>query len=100
MLTTRKPLHRGSAAPSAANPHVPAELDAVVLKAVAPNPASRFQSAAVFAAEMRATVALLDSRGVNEEDERPTAPAAGFPWTLGVVILLALGVLAWWFVAR
>ena len=100
MLTTRRPLHRGSAAPSAANQHVPAELDAVVLKAVAPNPASRFQSAAVFAAEMRATVALLDSRGVNEEDERPTAPAGGFPWTLGVVILLALGVLAWWFAAR
>ena len=62
MLTTRRPLHRGSAAPSATNGHVPAELDHVVLKAVAPNPASRFQSAAVLAAELRATVALLDSR--------------------------------------
>jgi serine/threonine protein kinase len=102
MLTTRQPLHRGSAAPSAANANVPAELDLVVLKAVAPNPASRFQSAAVLAAELRATVAVLDPRDVNgEEDERSAAPAPGFPWTLtlGVVILLALGVLAWWFVA-
>ncbi len=38
MLTMRKPMHRGSAAPSASNPHVPKELDAIVLKAVAPNP--------------------------------------------------------------
>jgi hypothetical protein len=75
------------------------ELDAVVLKAVAPNPNSRLQSAALLAAELRATVALLDSRGINEEDERPTAPVGGFPWMLGVVILLAL-VAAWWFVAR
>ncbi len=103
MLTTRRPLHRGSAAPSAANGHVPAELDHVVLKAVAPNPASRFQSAAVLAAELRATVALLDSRDVTgDEDERSVAPAAGFPWTLtlGVIVLLAIGLLAWWFVAQ
>jgi hypothetical protein len=81
---------------------VPAELDHVVLKAVAPNPASRFQSAAVLAAELRATVAFLDSRdGAGDEEERSAAPAVGFPWTLTlVVILLALGVLAWWLVAR
>ena len=99
MLTARRPFHRGSAAPSAANPHVPPELDAVVLTAVAPNPNSRLQSAALLAGELRATIALLDSRGINEEDERPTAPAGGVPWMLGVVILLAL-VAAWWFVAR
>ena len=43
----------GRAAPSASNPHVPPELDDVVLKAVAPNPDSRYQSAATFAAELR-----------------------------------------------
>src|SRR6266850_1036833 len=37
MLTGRRPLHRGAAAPSANNRHVPPELDEVVLKAVAPN---------------------------------------------------------------
>ena len=90
MLTTRRPLHRGSAAPSATNGHVPAELDHVVLKAVAPNPASRFQSAAVLAAELRATVAILNSRDVaGDEDERSVAPAAGFPWTLTLVVISA-----------
>jgi serine/threonine-protein kinase len=103
MLTTRRPLHRGSAAPSAANGHVPDELDHVVLKAVAPNPASRFQSAAVFAAELRAIVAFLESRGVaGEEDERAVAPDSSVSPTLPliIVILLALGVMAWWFVAQ
>jgi serine/threonine protein kinase len=103
MLTTRRPLHRGSAAPSAANRHVPAELDGVVLKAVAPNPNSRFQSAAEFAAELRTVVALLDARGAGaDQDERVVAPAAGVPRALmlTVVILLALGVVAWWFVAQ
>ena len=57
----------------------------------------------MLAAELRATVALLDSRDVaGEEDERSVVPAAGFPWTLalGVIVLLALGLLAWWFVAQ
>ena len=63
MLTGRRPLHRGAAAPSASNPHVPKELDEVVLKAVAPNPDSRYQSAATFAAELRSVGAILDVRG-------------------------------------
>ena len=103
MLTTRRPLHRGSAAPSAANGHVPAELDGVVLKAVAPNPDSRFQSVAVFAAELRTIVALLDTRGVaGDEDGRGETPAASGPRALMLtaVILLALGALAWWLAAR
>ena len=37
---------KGAAAPSASNRHVPPELDDVVLRAVAPNPTSRPQSAA------------------------------------------------------
>jgi serine/threonine-protein kinase len=100
MLTTRRPLHRGASAPGASNAHVPAELDDIVLRAVAPNPDSRFQSAAAFAAEMRAIAAILDVRGGagDEEDEE-----AGPPTTVGrvlvttVVILGALGVLMWLF---
>ena len=53
MLTSRRPLHRGASAPSAANSHVPKELDEVMLKAIAPNPESRYQSAATLAAELR-----------------------------------------------
>ena len=38
MLTSKRPNPKGAAAPSASNHHVPPELDAIVLRAVAPNP--------------------------------------------------------------
>jgi serine/threonine protein kinase len=98
MLTTRRPLHKGSAAPSASNSHVPAELDGVVLKAVAPNPNSRFQSAAMCAAELRAVAQALDARGIGgDEPELATAsPTGSSRWMPIVASLLALGALAWW----
>ncbi len=104
MLTARRPLHKGSAAPSAANRHVPPELDAVTLKAVAPNPDSRLQSAAVLAAELRGIGASLDARDVErEEPPQPIQPmAAGASKSLapGIAILFVLAALIWWFVAR
>src|SRR5436190_12225805 len=94
MLTGRRPLHRGAAAPSANNRHVPPELDDLVLKAVAPNPDSRYQSAATFAAELRTVAAILDVRGAvgDEEDhhDRPKQSVAGIAM-LAIVILLAIG---------
>lgn len=99
MLTARRPLHRGSAAPSASNRHVPPEVDEVVLKAVAPNPASRYQSAATLAAELRSVAAILDVRGgAGDEDEHVEMPGAnvGRALVIAAVILLALGLLAWW----
>jgi eukaryotic-like serine/threonine-protein kinase len=71
MLTTRRPMHRGAAAPGGSNPHVPPELDQVVLKAVSPNPASRQQTAATLAAELRAVVPIIDAR----EDAEATSVA-------------------------
>src|SRR5688572_21856656 len=74
MLTTRRPLHRGASAPSVSNGHVPKELDEVVLASVAPSPDSRIQSAATFAAELRAVAAILDVRGgAGDEDEHNEA---------------------------
>jgi len=100
MLTGRRPLHRGAAAPSANNRHVPPELDDLVLKAVAPNPDSRYQSAATFAAELRTVAAILDVRGAvgDEEDhhDRPKQSVAGIVM-LAIVILLAIGAIVWWF---
>jgi len=99
MLTTRRPSHRGAAAPSASNRHVPRDLDDVALKAVAPNPDLRYQSAATFAAELRAVAAILDVRG-GAGDEEPAAPA---PTHLGRIVVTALAILAaaaaviWWF---
>ena len=96
MITTRRPLHRGASAPSASNAHVPPELDEIVLKAVAPNPDSRFQSAATFAAELRAVAAILDVRGgAGDEEEQMEArsTSVGRVLVLTIVILAALGAL-------
>jgi serine/threonine protein kinase len=103
MLASRRPLHRGSAAPSASNERVPPDVDQVVLKAVAPNPNARFQSAALLAAELRSLNAALDARGVGGEEAEPAETTkSGAAWSLIVVaaILLALGGLAWWFAVR
>jgi serine/threonine-protein kinase len=97
MLTMRKPLHRGSAAPSASNPHVPKELDAVVLRAVAPNLESRYQSVATFAADLRAVSSALD---LNESDESATSTSSST--TVGsvvlttVVIIVVVAAILWW----
>ena len=99
LLTGRRPLHRGAAAPSAANTHVPPELDAVVLKAVAPNPDSRYQSAAAFAAELRSVAALLDSRGlVGDEEDVPEVAQHGRRGVLALVlvVLLIAAAVVWW----
>lgn len=98
MLTTRRPMHRGAAAPSVANRHVPPELDDVALKAVAPNPDLRHQSAASLAAELRMVAAILEVRGGATDEpkhvETDSAPVGrAIVWT--VVILLVLGTLAW-----
>ena len=98
MLTTRRPMHRGASAPSASNPAVPAEVDEIVLKALSPNAAARYQSAATFAAELRSAVAIIDQRelatDVGEAGGRGTS--LGRVLALSVVILIGLLlVLAW-----
>ena len=98
MLTGRRPQHRGASAPSASNAHVPKELDEVVLKAVAPNPESRFQSVATLAAELRGVSAVLDVRGAADDDDQLAEPAT----SIGRVVvttalsLVVLAALAWW----
>ena len=101
MLTTRRPLHRGAAAPSVSNHHVPPELDDIVLRAVAPNPASRFQSAATLAAELRSMAAILEVRGGAGDEEEQGAirsTSLGRTVVMAVAILVVLGVVFWWFV--
>ena len=100
MITTRRPLHRGASAPSGSNPHVPPEVDELVLRAVAPNPESRLQSAASFAAELRAMAAVLDVRGgAGDEDDQVEvrSTSVGRVLVMTVVILAALAaVMAFW----
>jgi serine/threonine protein kinase len=98
MLTARPPNPRGAAAPSAANRHVPKELDAVVLRAVAPNPESRPASAAGLAAELRGVTALLDSRGGASDEDESSVPATSIGRVLRfAATVLVAAWLAWWF---
>ena len=102
MLTTRRPLHRGASAPSASNPKVPKEIDAVVLKALAPNPASRYQSAVGFAGELRASIAVLDQLGVAGEEEdlaQTSSTSVGRVVAMAAAMLVA-ALLAWWLFGR
>jgi serine/threonine protein kinase len=99
MLTARRPNPKGAAAPSAANRHVQPELDEIVLRAVAPNPASRPQSAAAFASELRGITALIDAQGgaSDEADEsHGTGTSLARVFRFAAVFIVLAG-LAWWF---
>jgi hypothetical protein len=91
MLTTRRPMHKGAAAPSASNPHVLQELDELVLRAVAPNPDLRIQTAATLAAELRSVLAMIDVRGgAGDEDDPPEPTSVGRIVALAAVLLVVL----------
>jgi eukaryotic-like serine/threonine-protein kinase len=99
-LTTRRPLHRGASAPGASNPKVPKELDDIVLKALAPNPDSRFQSAVALAGSLRGSIAVLDALGIaGEEEDLVQAQSTSFGRVAVMAggILLVAAALAWWF---
>ena len=95
MLTMRRPMHRGASAPSASNGSVPKELDAVVLRAVSPNPDSRYQNMATFAGELRSVASVAE-----EEPHRPAAAPSST--TIGSVAVTTVAILAvvaailWW----
>jgi serine/threonine protein kinase len=99
MLTTRRPSHKGAAAPSVSNRHVIPELDDIVLRAVAPNPDSRHQSAVTLAAELRSVAARFDVRELAIDEESEAQTRASFATTLAmtVLILFVLGAVGWWF---
>ncbi len=82
------------------NPTVPAELDAIVTRALAKNPGDRFQSAAGLAEALRQELRALGARPPVSLDEQwavanPTAarpPASSRPWIIGIAIVVALAV--------
>jgi len=98
MLTAKRPNPKGAAAPGGTNRHVPPELDDLVLRAVAPNPASRPQSAAAFAAELRGITALIDSLGgASDETDEARGPATSSGRVLlFVAVVVLIGGVAWW----
>jgi serine/threonine protein kinase len=98
MLTMRRPLHKGSSAPSASNAHVSKELDAVVLKAVAPNPDSRHQSMASLAGDLRlvSTALELDDVAEVERAKAPPATSVGRVLLMTLTILVVVAAVLWW----
>jgi len=99
MLTSRRPQHRGASAPSASNAHVPKEVDEVVLKAIAPNPESRYQSVPTLAAELRSMAAMLDARGgAGDEDDQIVEPSTsvGRVMATALLILVVVAAIMWW----
>jgi serine/threonine protein kinase len=96
MLTARRPPHKGAAAPSTFNAHVPKALDVLVLKAVAPNPESRYQNAATLAAELRSIHAAMNAPGASL-DEVPVRSRPRLPMALIVAATIGglLGALFW-----
>jgi serine/threonine-protein kinase len=97
MLTGRTPNPRGSAAPSASNPHVPPELDQLTLRAVAPNPDSRPQGMALLAGELRALNAGMDARGgASDEVEVAGSGSGSKAGPLAVAAAIVLMAVAWW----
>jgi eukaryotic-like serine/threonine-protein kinase len=97
LLTMRRPSPRGASAPSASNPRVTPELDAIVLKAISPNPDHRYPSAAAFAGSLRAILANMNDS--EEADARSRASAGkGRAIVIGLAVLaVVLTTLMWLF---
>jgi TolB-like protein len=84
--------------PSALNPDLPPELDAVVTRALSKKAADRYQSAALMAAELRSAASALQRRAaaVNEAKAPPMGPPS--PWraiALGCLLLAAIALGLW-----
>jgi serine/threonine protein kinase len=84
---------------SAVNPHLPAELDAIVGRALSKDLDGRYQSAASFGAELRSVAAVLDLRA-GEPSPADLLPLDDEPpsrsWIFVVLLVLAFAA-AWWF---
>ncbi|MEQ1574210.1 MAG: serine/threonine-protein kinase [Vicinamibacterales bacterium] len=99
MLTNKRPSHRGAGAPSGINPNVPEGVDAVALKAVAPNPDLRHQSAATLAADLRTAAVALDARGAagSVKPHEHQSTSVGRVIAMSAVILAGVVAILWWF---
>ena len=88
-------------APSALNPALPRELDAIVAKALAKSLDQRYGAAVTLAAELRAVAAILDVRSAASEP-RSVVPLHAPPkrsygrWIVLAMLLAALAAAAWW----
>ena len=79
---------------------VPAELDAIVERAMAERMEDRYQSAVSFAAELRSLAAILDIRSGDREPPslvttQEDTSGGSSRWLIPLVVVLSLAVAAW-----
>lgn len=93
--------------PSAANPEIPTDLDAIVLRAISKDIEGRQQSAASLSAELRSIGAILDVRSgdtapreVMPLPEDSPSRGAGYWIGLFVVVMIVAAVVWWWVLAQ
>ena len=105
MLTGKPPSAPDIVAPTALNKSLPAEVDAIALKALATGDSS-YQAAATLAAELRSVAAILDVRADAADRSRPAlvrgaARRSRLPWREIVLVAVAAGLAAaWWWMVR
>jgi serine/threonine-protein kinase len=96
MLTARKPMHRGASAPSSSNPMVPKELDAIVLKAVAPGAERRYQTAAELAGSLRTVMPALQLPEIPADVAARPATSVGRIVVVTACVLAVIAGVVWW----
>jgi hypothetical protein len=89
-------MHRGASAPGASNASVPKELDAVILRAVSPNPDSRYQSVVTLAAELRSMASALERGEPRETENSASSTTVGSVVLTTVAILAVVAAILWW----
>jgi serine/threonine-protein kinase len=95
---THEAVHGPLVAPTTINKQLPVEIDAIVERMLAKNPADRYESASTVAAELRSVSAILDARGQNAP--APPVPRAArrsssVGWIAVAAVLAGIAALIW-----
>jgi len=98
---TQEAVHGPLVPPTTLNKSLPAEVDAIVERMLAKNPAERYESAATAAAELRAVSKILEARPAVPPPGpvRASQRASKAGWIAALAILAAIAALVW-FAAR
>jgi serine/threonine-protein kinase len=94
---TQEAVHGPLVAPTTLNTSLPRELDAIVERMLAKNPADRYGSASTVAAELRSVAAILDARGGPPPRPLARAPKRSSKTAsiAAVIVLAAIAALIW-----
>lgn len=99
--TIKNVLGQTAASPSAVNSNLPADLDRIVMKLLAKDVDTRYQTAAAVAADTRRLSSELDGKMDDpvSESSSPAKQGSGVPMLLALVVLVAMAAAVWWFLA-